>query len=256
MVVIDVAMTETARLAHYVLPASSQFEKWEATFFTLEFPKNVFHLRAPLLEPLAGHAARAGDPPPARARARRARRVGAGAAARRGGAGTRRVRGGLLRGARDEPEARRARAGRALRDARADAAGRRGGRGAAARASRIQCAQAYPESVRRAGFDGANPLEQGEALFDAILRERSGVVFSVDEYEETWQRARDAGRAHPPRGARAARRARARSARGAERCATPPSRSCSRPASAARAPRTRSSAIRRGAGRTRTARCA
>ena len=38
VVVIDVAMTETARLADYVLPAASQFEKWEATFFTLEFP--------------------------------------------------------------------------------------------------------------------------------------------------------------------------------------------------------------------------
>ena len=63
VVVIDVAMTETARLADYVLPAASQFEKWEATFFTLEFPKNVFQLRAPLLAPLAGHAARARDPP-------------------------------------------------------------------------------------------------------------------------------------------------------------------------------------------------
>ncbi|MFT0702005.1 molybdopterin-dependent oxidoreductase, partial [Citrobacter meridianamericanus] len=32
-VVIDVAMTETARHADYVLPAASQFEKAEATFF-------------------------------------------------------------------------------------------------------------------------------------------------------------------------------------------------------------------------------
>jgi hypothetical protein len=39
VVVIDVAMSETARHAHYVLPAPSQFEKWEATFFTLEFPE-------------------------------------------------------------------------------------------------------------------------------------------------------------------------------------------------------------------------
>ena len=54
VVVIDVAMTETARLADYVLPASSQFEKWEATFFNLEFPENVFHLRAPILEALPG----------------------------------------------------------------------------------------------------------------------------------------------------------------------------------------------------------
>ena len=42
MVVIDVAMTETARLAHYVLPAATQFEKPEATFFNLEFPPQHF----------------------------------------------------------------------------------------------------------------------------------------------------------------------------------------------------------------------
>ncbi|MEO1083003.1 MAG: molybdopterin-dependent oxidoreductase [Acidobacteriota bacterium] len=51
LVVIDVAMTETARMADYVLPASSQFEKWEATLFNLEFPSNFFHLRRPLFEP-------------------------------------------------------------------------------------------------------------------------------------------------------------------------------------------------------------
>ena len=54
VVVIDVAMTETAQLADYVPPASSQYEKWEATFFNFEFPDNYFHLRRPLLEPLEG----------------------------------------------------------------------------------------------------------------------------------------------------------------------------------------------------------
>ena len=53
-VVVDVALTETARHAHYVLPASSQFEKAEATFFNLGFPTNSFHLRRPLLAPRAG----------------------------------------------------------------------------------------------------------------------------------------------------------------------------------------------------------
>lgn len=51
-VVIEVAMTETAKAAQYVLPARSQFEKMEATFFNLEFPKNFFHLRHPISEPL------------------------------------------------------------------------------------------------------------------------------------------------------------------------------------------------------------
>jgi len=50
MVVIDVAMTETARAAHYVLPASSQYEKYEATFFK----DNFAHLRRPILPPLEG----------------------------------------------------------------------------------------------------------------------------------------------------------------------------------------------------------
>ncbi|MFQ5652014.1 MAG: molybdopterin-dependent oxidoreductase [bacterium] len=51
LVVIDVANSETARLAHYVLPASTQFEKWETTFFTLNFPTQAFHLRRPILTP-------------------------------------------------------------------------------------------------------------------------------------------------------------------------------------------------------------
>lgn len=50
LVVVDVSLTETARLADYVLPAATQFEKYEATFFNFEFPRNVFHLRHPLLD--------------------------------------------------------------------------------------------------------------------------------------------------------------------------------------------------------------
>jgi anaerobic selenocysteine-containing dehydrogenase len=52
LVVVDVAMTETARLAHYILPAASQFEKVEATGFNAEFPENFFHMRHPLFPPL------------------------------------------------------------------------------------------------------------------------------------------------------------------------------------------------------------
>jgi len=53
-VVLDVAMTETAREADYVLPASSQFEKRTRRSSTSEFPRNAFHLRQPLFEPLSG----------------------------------------------------------------------------------------------------------------------------------------------------------------------------------------------------------
>ena len=57
--VIDIAMTESAREAHYVLPACSQYENWEATFFgALTFSEkelgNSFTLRAPILDPLPG----------------------------------------------------------------------------------------------------------------------------------------------------------------------------------------------------------
>ena len=52
LVVVDVAMTETARHAHYVLPASSQFEKFEASGFSLEFPENYFQVRHPIFAPL------------------------------------------------------------------------------------------------------------------------------------------------------------------------------------------------------------
>lgn len=44
MVVVDVAMTETAREAQYVLPASNQFEKYEAAFFS----EGIFHVRKPI----------------------------------------------------------------------------------------------------------------------------------------------------------------------------------------------------------------
>ena len=54
VVVVDVAMTETAELPDYVLPASSQYEKFEATFFPSEFPDNFFHLRRPLMDALPG----------------------------------------------------------------------------------------------------------------------------------------------------------------------------------------------------------
>jgi anaerobic selenocysteine-containing dehydrogenase len=53
-VVVDVAYTETAALADYVLPAASQHEKWEYTLFTLEWPTNYFHVRRPLFDPLPG----------------------------------------------------------------------------------------------------------------------------------------------------------------------------------------------------------
>ncbi len=50
LVVVDVAFTETASLAHYVLPAKSAYEKWDGTFFAWNFPKIFFQMRHPVVE--------------------------------------------------------------------------------------------------------------------------------------------------------------------------------------------------------------
>lgn len=52
-VTIDVALTETARLSDYILPAPTQFEKTESAFFTFGFPTPYFHLRKPIIETTA-----------------------------------------------------------------------------------------------------------------------------------------------------------------------------------------------------------
>ena len=44
-----------------------------------------------------------------------------------------------------------------------------------------KAAMTYPEAVRRAGH------ADGNALFEAILSSRSGVTFTVHEYEDDWQ---------------------------------------------------------------------
>jgi anaerobic selenocysteine-containing dehydrogenase len=196
MVVIDIAMTETARLAHIVLPAASQYEKWEATFFNLEFPRNAFQLRAPILSPLPGTLA---EPEIHR---RLVRALGAlrdedlvslHAAAARIPAEGRAVfaeaffqataeRPGLFPLA---PIALYETLGPTL----ADHHGAPGGAAAAAvlwGAAHL-CSMTYPDSVRRAGFEG-EARELGEQLFEAVLTRRSGVTFTVDAYEETWQR--------------------------------------------------------------------
>ena len=186
VVVIDVAMSETARHAHYVLPAPSQFEKWEATFFTLEFPENVFHLRRPLLDPLPGPL------PEPEIHRRLVRALGALSdedlaplheAAARGHADYAKA---FLAALAERPHL-----GPLAPVVLYETLGPTLPDGAAAAAllwgAAHTCAQTYPDSVRRAGFEG-DQFEQGEALFEAILSRPSGVVFTVDEYDETWRR--------------------------------------------------------------------
>nr|HPJ39258.1 molybdopterin-dependent oxidoreductase [Spirochaetota bacterium] len=51
LVVNELAMTETARLAHYVLPSRSGYESYDATFFGWTFPEVYFQFRHPVVEP-------------------------------------------------------------------------------------------------------------------------------------------------------------------------------------------------------------
>jgi len=51
LVVSDIVMSETARLAHYVLPCRSYYESWDSTFFQHNWPGIFFQLRRPIVEP-------------------------------------------------------------------------------------------------------------------------------------------------------------------------------------------------------------
>ncbi len=51
LVTSELAMTETAALSHYVLPARSGYESYDGTFFPLTFPEIYFQMRRPLIEP-------------------------------------------------------------------------------------------------------------------------------------------------------------------------------------------------------------
>ncbi|MDO8432805.1 MAG: molybdopterin-dependent oxidoreductase [Candidatus Binatus sp.] len=186
VVVIDVAMTETARHAHYVLPASSQFEKWETTFFAGEFPSNYFCLRAPIIEPMPGTL------PEAEIHARLVRAIGA------------------LKDVDLSPLHEAAAIGRleyaiafqrlmsshpklgalapiVLYETLGPTLGKNNEVAAILWGAAQNCATTYADSIRRAGFKGEGPA-LGNALFDAIFKSRDGVTFSIDDYEETFRR--------------------------------------------------------------------
>jgi anaerobic selenocysteine-containing dehydrogenase len=194
VVVIDVALTESAREAHYVLPTSSQYEKWEATFFgapnyTETQYANTFTLRSPILDPLPGTL------PEGEIHRRLVRAIGAmtdeevaplHAAAAKGRTAYAKE---LTRVVAERPHL----AGVMtvlLYETLGPTLGAGNENAASVWAVARNFARRYPESLRRAGFSGEGD-ELGEALFDAILKNRSGVVVSVDPYEETWRRIRN-----------------------------------------------------------------
>ena len=181
LVVIDVAMTETARLAHYVLPAATQFEKAEATFFNFDFPHNVFHLRARLLAPPDGPLPEAeihawlcaalgvlteDDLAPLRAAGAGGDRLAYAQAFM-----ARVVANPKLSGLAPVILYRTLPIADELRE------------GAVVFGLALKAALEHPRSLARAGFTGP-PLAAAEALFAAVLRGPSGVVFAVDEWAD------------------------------------------------------------------------
>jgi len=177
VLVIDVAMTETARLADYVLPAASQYEKPEATFFNLEFPRNTFHLRHALLDPLPGTL------PEPEIWARLMRALGVVDDERleplrsAAGDGLQAYAEALMQATAVDPGL-----ARVLPYVLYETLGPTlpaGLRGAAALWGLAhRCAMTYPDAVRRAGH------ADGNALFEAVLAGRSCVTFTLDEYED------------------------------------------------------------------------
>jgi len=51
LVTCELAMTETARLSHYVLPARSAYESWDGSFFAWTYPEVYFQMRRPIIKP-------------------------------------------------------------------------------------------------------------------------------------------------------------------------------------------------------------
>ncbi|BBX11920.1 molybdopterin-dependent oxidoreductase [Mycobacterium novum] len=184
VVVIDIAMTETAREADYVLPPPTQYEKYEATFFDFEFPRNLFHLRHPLLEAPAGQLAEpeiharlcelagaVGEADYAPLRAALAQGREAFAQAMLGVLADRRL-------AKLAPVLLYRTLGPTLPDGAAGAAVLWG--------ASLMCAMENPAGVARAGY-GAG-LMAGDRLFEAILASPHGVVITDDEDDASWQR--------------------------------------------------------------------
>ena len=196
LVVIDVAMTETARLAHYVLPACNQFERWENTLFTFEYPHNVFHLRPPLFDPLPGTMPEpeiyvgllyAMGVMPAAERLAELRRLAA-----------------------HDREAFSVEFGELLKEERIhrflapailhETLGQTLPAGAASTAAwwpaAHECARGNREAVLGAGFEGEGAA-LGEALFEAVISRPSGVVFTHERHEDVWRLVRhEDGKVH------------------------------------------------------------
>lgn len=188
LVVIDVAMTETARAADYVLPAASQYEKPEATFFAGEMPANYFQVRHPILEPLGDSL------PEAEIHSRLVAAMGGRPDGTDGLADAAQQGREAFIEALGEASSTNPDVGAKLPVVLYDALGPTLGNMAPAAimfGSSMQASMRFPDEVRAAGIDG-DGLELANNLFDKLVNSPSGMIFSVSEYSQTWDRI-----AHP-----------------------------------------------------------
>ncbi|HWO24396.1 MAG TPA: molybdopterin-dependent oxidoreductase [Kofleriaceae bacterium] len=185
LVVIDVALSETAQLAHYVLPASSQFEKAEATFFNFDFPENYFHLRRRLVPPAPNTLSEA------EIHARLCEALGAVTEAdlaplrAAAGQGLPAYAAAFL--ARVMPDPRLSGLAPVLLYRTLDLP-EEFREGAVVFGLAARAVMQHGPSLARAGFRGA-PIEVACALFQRILDAESGVVFAIDEWADVRPRA-------------------------------------------------------------------
>ena len=188
-VVIDVAMTETAREADYVLPTATQYEKAEATFFNFEFPNNFYQLRQPLFDAPAGVLSEA------EIHARLAEKLGAlpqeridelNAALKEGRGEFRKA---VLAGLAEEPQLIAVAPALLYRTLGAHI-GEELAPAAPLWAVMQKFAMTSPDAVRRSSDKlAASPTEDlGDDLFDHVLESKSGAVFSTESWEDVWGR--------------------------------------------------------------------
>ena len=191
-VVIDVAMTETARHADYILPTATQYEKTEATFFNFEFPHNHFHLRHPIMRPPADAEVLT----EAEIHARIVEELGEMPEEVEGLRKTLEHQGreafakAFNAAQANNPAVRRLAPVVLYRSLGASLPENVAG-AAALWAVAHFVAQRDPKPLQRAGLKGEG-LQLGDALFDRIIDSPRGFTFSVDEHAASWDRVRTA----------------------------------------------------------------
>ena len=253
-VCIDVFMTETARQSDYVLPATTQYEKFEATFFNFDFPQE----RVPP-PPAGARPARTVRCPSRRSTPDSSKPSASSTAKRSSSCARPRTRdrdefaAAFAEAMTTDPKLGRGRAGGAVPHARTDAPARRGGRRRAVADGDPLLADATPTASPEPGSARDPTPATGCST-------RSSTARRVSCSPTTPGRRR--GDASRPTTASSTSRSPSSSTSWPSsptrhRPATTPSgRCCCPPANGARSPRTRSCATRRGGRRTPTVRCA